>query len=81
MYKAPSKPLPFEYSRGCIEFGILNALTPHTKYLRFLELLMALSEAVAAEILHCNNSGIRPPEAVTAGRFAYYPILILAHFC
>jgi len=42
---------------------------------------MTLLEAVAAKILHCDNSGIRPPEAVTADRFAYYPILIINHPC
>jgi len=41
---------------------------------------MTLSEAVTAEILHYNNPGVQPPEAVTAGRFAYYPILILNYF-
>ena len=54
--------------------------TPYTKYLHFWELLMTLSEAVAAEILHCNNSGVRPPEAVAAGKFAYYPILTITYF-
>ena len=41
---------------------------------------MTLSEAIAAKILHCDNSGIRPPEALATGRFAYYPILIITHF-
>lgn len=41
---------------------------------------MTLSEVVTAENLHGNNSGVRPPETVIAGRFAYYPILILTHF-
>jgi len=42
---------------------------------------MTLSEAVTAENLHYNNSGIRPPETVIAGRFAYYPILMITYFC
>ncbi len=40
---------------------------------------MTLSEAVAIEILHCNNSGIRPSEAMAADRFAYYPILMITY--
>jgi hypothetical protein len=31
MYEAPPVPLPVEISSGCILFGILNTLAPHTK--------------------------------------------------
>ncbi len=33
--KVPSVPLPLEYSRSCIVFGISNARALHTKYLHF----------------------------------------------
>ena len=39
MYEAPPIPPPFEYSRGCILFGISNAKAFHTKYLHFLKCL------------------------------------------
>jgi len=45
-----------------------------TKYLYFLEIIDDASVRRTQQNPACNNPGIQPPEAVTAGRFAYYPI-------
>jgi hypothetical protein len=41
MYRVPSVPLPIEYSQGCIESGIYNAMGLCTEYLHFLKCLHA----------------------------------------
>ena len=80
LYGGSSIPLPLEYSRGCIVFGILNAITLHTKYLLFFEVsaCTTLPETVAADT----------PDAWILGSVAgdhrlphghLLPLIILAH--